>query len=142
MGISLWIMSFGLVGAIAKDIVKMYVKIREDSAPEKEKLDAVFGMWAHKHINFRKLPDDLKKAFRVDDVYSEIKKGGPQSLLAVFLYALSIEADVSPKDGTVFRNSIKVFENIAEKHGVNVRDDCDHWYRTLNIFEGKDPFEN
>lgn len=140
MGFSIWLMSFGIVGAIAKDIVKMYVAIKEDNSSEKEKLDAVFGMWSHKHINFPKLSRDLKKSFRVEEVLSKIEKGGPATLLDVFLYALSIEADVSPKDGALFRKSIHVFETIAQKSGIDVSDSCSGWYRALNIVEGKDPF--
>ena len=129
------------MGAIAKDVVKMYMNVKDDNSPEKEKLDAVFGMWSHKHIDLSKLSRDLKKSFRVENVWTEIEKGGPKTLLDVFLYALSIEADVSPKDGSVFRESIKIFEATATKRGINVSDECAHWYRVLNIMEGKDPFE-
>lgn len=141
LGLYAWFLRFGIVGAIAKDIVKMYSSIKDDCSPEKEKLDAVFGMWSHKHIDFSKLSKDLKKSFRIEDVFSEIEKGGPKTLLDVFLYALSIEADVSPKDGSVFREAIKIFEATAIKRGINVSDECVQWYRVLNIMEGKDPFE-
>lgn len=130
----------GIVGAIAKDVVKMYVNINDDEATEKEKLDAVWGMWLLKHVNIPALSGDLEKRIRVDVVFEKTDKEGPNTLLGVFLDALYIEADVSPKDGSLFRKSLKVFENIAKKHGINVRDDCAHWYRTLNILEGKDPF--
>ena len=129
------------MGAIAKDVVKMYANIKDGCSLEKEKLDAVFGMWSHKHIDLSKLSRDLKKSFRVENVWTEIEKGGPKTLLDVSLYALSIEADVSPKDGSVCRESIKVFEATATKRGINVSDECAHWYRVLNIMEGKDPFE-
>ena len=142
MSLSTWFMGFGLVGSIAKEVIKMYVIINRGSAPEKEKLDAVFGMWSHKHIDFPKLSRDVRKSLRVEDVWEDIEKGGPKSLLDVFLYALSIEADVSLKDRTLFRKSIKVFETIASKYGLDVSDSCVHWYRTLNIMDGKDPFEN
>jgi hypothetical protein len=140
MDIGAWLMGFGLVGAIARDIVKMYVGVKNSDVTEKEKLDAVFGMWSHKHINFASLTKDLKKSFRVEYVWKDVEKGGPRTLLEVFLYALSIEADVSPKDGSVFRKSIKVFESVAKKHKLDARDDCAGWYRALNIMEGKDPF--
>ena len=139
MGFSTWIMSYGIVGAIAKDIVKRYVKFKPQfDGTEFELLQTVWSAWFLTHGTIAITGGDEAKRIRAETVMDEMEKREDNwlsglTLVDVFYNALYVEGNVSLDDGELCRKAIVVFEKIASKNGLNIKDQCDTYFAILNF---------
>lgn len=126
MGFFSWILSKGLAGAIAKDIIVKYTGIKKKFPNEKEEdtIERVWNFWLTLNENQILTKDDEHKIVRLEVkkeklewLDSELQR--PRSLLDIYMDVLYIETEISLQDGKTFDNAIQVFLKEAKKHGLD-----------------------
>jgi len=138
LGILNWFYSKGLAGAIAKDLIKKYLKLRNMYPLEEESklVDRVWNFWLtlnKEHIIQSKDEQYIIRLEIMEDKY-ENNKEFITNLYQLYKTIIYIEIEILSTDGKTYDNVIKVFLNEVKKANLDYQKEYESELRTRSNF--------
>lgn len=124
MSLKTWILSRGLVGTIARDVLKKYMRAKamlSDEA-ETEILKGAWGLYLMQNAPQILIgKDGPSKKKRLEEIMEllEEDENRHSSLMEIFIDILYIETEINPSSWQTYADSITIFTNEGSKLGLN-----------------------
>lgn len=124
MSLKTWILSRGLVGAIARDVFKKYSTVKKTLSDDSEKA-VIKGVWdLYLYQNAPEIlagKDGIHKHVRLDIIMESVITDDKRhhSLMEVFMDILYVETEINLSSGQRCMDSLMVFVKEGRKNGFN-----------------------
>jgi len=137
-----------ICGAIARDLNKKYLRIKNMHPGENEIniLIRVWNLYLTKNEELIRAEDGEDKIIRLDIIKEQHDKGGqpgyevegllkPASLFDLYQDILYIETEFGPSDGKMFLNALKIFVEVSKEYGLDFKKEYEEFERTLTFLK-------